>query len=168
MKPRKKVEDKEICLALNAPVGRINPDFREAMKHSASAKQPPAITRSQARRQRRKKLRTHYLADLADNNPELFAKKWNWLLEGWVREVARRAPLLREKDGNWTLTAAALIADVKDMLQSIGNRATAAEMGATLATLNETQMQAMARAVEKRLAPKQWGTPIGFRPDTSA
>lgn len=138
------------------------------MKQSASEMQPPASTRSQARRQRRKKLRTHYLADLAENNPDLFAKKWNWLLEGWVREVARRAPLLREKDGNWTPLAGALIADVKDMLQSIGDRAAAAEMSATLVTLNEAQMQAMAKAVERRLAPKQWRTPIGFRPATSA
>ena len=138
------------------------------MKQSASEKQPPASTRSQARRQRRKKLRTNYLADLAENNPELFAKKWNWLLEGWAREVARRAPLLREKDGNWTPLAGALIADVKDMLQSIGDRAEAAEMSATLATLNEAQMQAMATAVERRLAPKQWRPPIGFPPGTSA
>lgn len=138
------------------------------MKQSTSEKQSPASTRSQARRQRRKKLRTHFLADLAENNPELFAKKWNWLLEGWVREVTRRAPLLREKDGNWTPLAGALIADVKDMLQSIGDRAAAAEMSATLATLNEAQMQAMAKAVEKRLAPKQWRTPIGFQQDTSA
>jgi hypothetical protein len=29
-------------------------------------------------------------------------------------------------------------------------------MAETLATLNETQMQALAREVEKRLAPRQW------------
>lgn len=138
------------------------------MKETDSEKQSSASTRSQARRQRRKKLRTHYLADLAENNPDLFAKKWNWLLEGWAREVARRAPMLREKDGNWTPTTGALIADVKDMLQSIGDRVAAAEMSATLSTLNEAQMQAMAKAVERRLAPKQWQPPIGFRPDTSA
>ena len=137
------------------------------MTQFASRMQPPASTRSQARRQRRRKLRTHYLADLAATNPELFAKKWNWLLEGWVREVARRAPLLREKDGNWTPTSAALIADVQAMLQSIGDRAAAEEMSATLATLNEAQMQAMAKAVERRLAPKKWRVPIGFPPDPS-
>jgi len=113
-------------------------------------------TRSQARRQRRKQLRTSHLAKLAVANPDLFAKQWNWLLAGWVREVERRAPQLREKDGAWTPTAAKLIDDVKQMLESIGDRAVAAEMSSTLATLNEAQMHALARAVEKRLAPKQW------------
>ena len=114
------------------------------------------LTRAQSRRQRRKRLRTSHLSELADKNPELFTKKWNWLLAGWVREVERRAPQLREKDGSWTPTAAKLIADVKQMLESIGDRAVATEMASTLATLNEAQMQALASAVEKRLAPKQW------------
>jgi hypothetical protein len=114
------------------------------------------LTRAQARRQRRKRLRTSHLSELAEKNPELFAKKWNWLLAGWVREVERRAPQLREKDGTWTPTAAKLIADVKQMLESIGDRTVATEMASTLATLNEAQMQALAKAVEKHLAPKQW------------
>jgi hypothetical protein len=118
------------------------------------------LTRAQARRQRRKLLRTSHLAELAEKNPELFAKKWNWLLAGWVREVQRRAPQLREKDGTWTPTAAKLIADVQEMLKSIGDRAVAVEMASTLATLNEVQMQALARAVEKNLAPKQWSVRI--------
>lgn len=119
-----------------------------------------ALTRAQARRQRRKRLRTSHLSELAEKNPELFAKKWNWLLAGWVREVQRRAPQLREQDGTWTPTAAKLIADVQEMLKSIGDRAVAAEMASTLATLNEAQMQALARAVEKSLAPKQWSVRI--------
>ena len=86
------------------------------------------------------------------------ARTWNWLLEGWVREIKRRVPMLIEQDGGWTPSAAALIADVKNMLESIGDRAVAAEMAGTLATLNETQMQALAKEVEKRLAPKQWAT----------
>ncbi len=102
-------------------------------------------------------MRTQYLSDLAEENPDLFVKKWNWLLAGWVREIERRMPLLHEKDGTWTPTAAALISDVKDMLDSIGDRAVAGEMGATMAVLNETQMQALAKEVEKRLAPKKWG-----------
>ena len=129
------------------------------MKTYTSHTRSPAITRSQARRQRRKQLRTHYLADLAQTNPEAFAKKWNWLLEGWAREVKRRTPLLREKDGTWTPTAAALIADVQQMLQSLDDRTAAVEMHSTLQTLSEAQMQALAKAVERRLAPKQWNKP---------
>ena len=114
------------------------------------------LTRAQARRQRRKRLRTSHLAEFAAENPDLFARKWNWLLAGWVHEVGRRTPQLREKDGAWTPTAAKLIADVQQMLESIGDRAAATEMASTLATLNEAQMQALAKAVEKHLAPKQW------------
>lgn len=117
-------------------------------------------TRSQARRQRRKQLRSSHLAEIAVVNPDLFARKWNWLLAGWVREVERRTPQLREKDGAWTPTAAKLIADVKQMLESIGDRAVATEMSSTLETLNEAQMQALARAVEKRFAPKKWSARI--------
>lgn len=119
----------------------------------------PAITRSQARRQRRKQLRTHYLSELAQANPRAFAKKWNWLLAGWAREVTRRTPLLREKDGAWTPTAAALIADVQEMLQSIDDRTAAVDMHSTLQALSEAQMQALAKAVERRLAPRRWNKP---------
>lgn len=129
------------------------------MKTHIPHDRPPAITRSQARRQRRKQLRTHYLAELAQANPDAFTKKWNWLLDGWAREVTRRTPRLREKDGAWTPTAAALIADVQEMLQSIDDRTAAVEMHSTLQTLSEAQMQALAKAVEKRLAPKQWNKP---------
>lgn len=121
---------------------------------------PEVQTRSQGRRLRRKRLRTQHLADLVYENPAAFTRTWNWLLEGWVREIKRRVPLLIEKDGGWTPSTAALIADVKNMLESIGDRATAAEMTGTLATLNETQMHALAKEVEKRLAPKQWATRV--------
>jgi hypothetical protein len=131
----------------------------KAMKTHTSHGSSPAITRSQARRQRRKQLRTHYLADLAQTNPAAFARRWNWLLEGWAREVTRRTPLLREKDGAWTPTAAALIADVQAMLQSLDECTAAAELHSTLQTLSEAQMQALAKAVERRLAPKQWNSP---------
>ncbi len=117
---------------------------------------PEVLTRSQARRLRRKRLRTQHLADLAQENPALFSHQWNWLLEGWVREIKRRVPLLLERDGTWTPSSAALISDVKEMLESIGDRAVAAELAETLAALNETQMQALASEVEKRLAPRQW------------
>ena len=129
------------------------------MKTYTSHGRSPAITRSQARRQRRKQLRTHYLADLAQTNPEAFTRKWNWLLEGWAREVTRRTPLLREKDGAWTPTAAALIADVQAMLQSIDDRTAATELDSTLQTLSAAQMQSLAKAVERRLAPKPWNNP---------
>ena len=117
-------------------------------------------TRSQGRRLRRKRLRTQHLADLVHENPAAFARTWNWLLEGWVREIKRRVPLLIEKDGNWTPSAATLISDVMNMIESIGDRDAAAEMAGTLAALNETQMQALAKEVEKRLAPKQWATRV--------
>jgi hypothetical protein len=131
----------------------------KAMKKYTSHGGSPAITRSQARRQRRKQLRTQYLADLAQTNPEAFARRWNWLLEGWAREVTRRTPLLRENDGAWTPTAAALIADVQATLQSIDDRTAAAELHSTLQTLSAAQMQSLAKAVERRLAPKQWNNP---------
>ncbi len=73
--------------------------------------------------------------------------------------MTRRTPQLREKDGTWTPTAAALIADVQEMLQSIDDRAAAVEMHSTLRTLSEAQVQALAKAVERRLAPKHWNTP---------
>ena len=81
-----------------------------------------------ARRLHRKRLRTELLPDLTQEKVALFDEKWNWLLKGWGREANRCPPLILEKASAWTPSGAVLIAAVKNMIESIGARAVAAEM----------------------------------------
>ncbi len=102
---------------------------------------PEVRIRSQARRLRRKRLRTHNLADLAQENPAAFTRAWNG---GVGARNQTPCPVGYRAGCELDTVSGCIDCGRKDLLESIGDRAIASEMAGTMAAVNETQMQALA------------------------
>lgn len=125
---------------------------RQSSESNCSSTMSP----SKARRIRRKKLRTQYLTDLAHKSPKQFAKVWNWLLAGWVKEIQKRTVQLSEPSGagfHATPSSAALRDQIMCTMESI-DHLPAGHLRETLAALDHAQLVAIALAVDKRMLPR--------------
>ncbi len=104
------------------------------------------MTSAQTRRIRRKKTRRNYLACLAEADLARFNREWKSMLDGWTREIHRRAENLVEPDGSPTPAAFALIQDAIDLLTSCGQKALGQEYEGTLNCLTRACCKAVSKA----------------------
>lgn len=112
------------------------------------------MTKAQRRRSRRKRSRLNYLATLSRRNPDGFAREWRHILDGWSREVWRRALALLDEDGRPTALAFDVIEEVRNLLRDCGPETYEREWPTTCEVLTRTYCVAVSRATGRALSPR--------------
>lgn len=111
------------------------------------------MSRSKARRDRRKRSRMNYLAELAQKSPKAFTAEWQIRLEGWANEARHRARTLVEGAGASVPSAFSLLTEAEMLLQACGDSAVSQHGAATRECLSEACAIAVAEASHPSLSP---------------